>query len=129
MLSHGAPYDAPVPFPAGGRFFFAYEVIMALAIYQMLTAVVSEGGGEALSRESRLLLAAGTLALLGSISAMASGSGGLIAMPALHYDEKVGRAVGYIFASSRDEPLLWWIDTKLPVMWWCCLLARWRRGA
>ena len=44
---------------AGGRFLFAYQIMIALAVYLMATAVVDSSPSLMLSRQTRMLLSAG----------------------------------------------------------------------
>ena len=51
---------------AGGRFLFAYQIMIALAVYLMATAIVDSSPSLMLSRQTRMLLSAGQSAFYSS---------------------------------------------------------------
>ncbi|DBA71965.1 TPA: hypothetical protein ACH3X2_010713 [Trebouxia sp. C0005] len=61
----------------GGRFLSAYQIMTALAIYLMATAVMDQSSAFMLNHQTRMLLSIGTIILTLSILLVPIGSGGL----------------------------------------------------
>ncbi|KAK9815489.1 hypothetical protein WJX72_004521 [[Myrmecia] bisecta] len=97
-------------FNSGGRFLFAYQIMIALGIYQTTTAVINQSDGMMLSRETRILLATGSLTLIAMLSLIPWGSGGLRAKPAfadvLEDEQADGQAYPGGLDGGLDQPLL-----------------------
>eukprot|EP00884_Botryococcus_braunii_P017132 jgi/Botrbrau1/4101/Bobra.152_3s0049.1 len=92
------PFINRVPFPqasehdsqqhflsTGRRFTVAGQILVALALYQMTTAVLSNSARLALTSEVRIVLALGTVVLISMVVFVPISSGGLWAEPAFHH--------------------------------------------